>query len=96
MPAPARTPPVPPSRSTRPSRVKRNLLAVGSLGLAGLVPGLLSGCGSGLLPTTTANSYAPASGNWQFTSTASASARLTVSYDSYRLHVRAGTIYIYT
>ncbi len=79
-PTPARTSPRPPSR-TRPSQrkppsTKRRLLAVTSLGLAGLLAGLLSGCASGTLPETSANSFAALSGNWQFSSTSAATARL--------------------
>lgn len=57
-------PPHHPRQRTSPRR--RNLLKIVSLGLAGLLAGLLSGCG----PSTTsiaATSYARVAGNWQFT-----------------------------
>ncbi len=73
-----------PTRSPRrPSRTRRRILAVTSLGLAGLLAGLLSGCGTGSLSSAAAaaaaqpNSYAAASGNWQFSSTSSAALRLS-------------------
>ncbi len=47
-----RPPAAPPSPR---SRTRRRLLAVTSLGLAGLLAGLLSGCGTGILPSTTAS-----------------------------------------
>ena len=57
-------------------------MAVTSLGLAGLLAGLLSGCSSGS-PTTVSSgpltsTYASVTGNWQFSSTAAAAARLSV------------------
>ena len=66
-------------RSKRPSRTRRRLLAVTSLGLAGLVAGLLSGCSTQTASTSSvaANSYAQASGNWQISSSAPAAARLS-------------------
>ncbi len=69
-----------PSKTKRPSRTGRRILAVTSLGLAGLLAGLLSGCATGILPTSsyaTANSYTTLSGNWQFSSSAAAAARLS-------------------
>jgi len=67
------------SATKRPSRTGRRILAVTSLGLAGLLAGLLSGCATGILPSpsATANSYTALSGNWQFSSSAAAAARLS-------------------
>ncbi len=78
-PTPARTLAPRPPRTTRPSRTKRNLLAVTSLGLAGLLAGLLSGCATGAPSTTSPapNSYTQATGNWQFSSSSTAAARLS-------------------
>ena len=61
----------------RPSRTRRRLIAVTSLGVAGFLAGLLSGCGSGSLPAAPAGSFAQVSGNWQFSSTAGAAAHLS-------------------
>ena len=63
----------------RPSRTKRRLLAVTSLGLAGLLAGLLSGCASANMPGTplATNSYAQVSGNWQFNSSSPPASRLS-------------------
>ncbi len=72
--------PSPAARHTlarRPSRTKRRLLAVTSLGLAGLIAGLLSGCASGTITASSRNPFAQASGNWQFSSSAGAAARLS-------------------
>ncbi len=69
-----------PSKTKGPSRTGRRILAVTSLGLAGLLAGLLSGCATGILPTSssaTANSYTTISGNWQFSSSAAVAARLS-------------------
>lgn len=50
----------------------RKLLALTSLGLAGLLAGLLAGCSTSSTRSTTAPmpSYADLAGNWQFTSSA--------------------------
>ncbi len=79
-PAPARNLAPRPPRTTRSSRTKRRLLAVTSLGLAGLLAGLLSGCASGIVAgaSPSGNSYKEVSGNWQFSSAAAAAARLAV------------------
>ena len=79
QPAPARNLPARPLRTARRSRTRRRLLAVTSLGLAGLVAGLLTGCGAGTLSTGSSapNSYTAASGNWQFSSTSGVAARLS-------------------
>ena len=47
----------------------RKLLALTSLGLAGLIAGLLAGCAatSSTTPTAATQSYAQLAGNWQFT-----------------------------
>ena len=67
-------------------RRRRHLLAITSLGLAGLLVGLLAGCSSTPAPaasgTTTpvptpAVSYADMSGNWQVSSTTAANAGLS-------------------
>ncbi len=72
------TSPVPSSSvARRPSRTTRRILAVTSIGLAGLLVGLLAGCSAGIANTTSSSSYTEASGNWQFKSTASAAARLS-------------------
>jgi len=78
MPLPASTSALRPPSAHRPSRTKRRLLAVTSLGLAGLIAGLLTGCGSGILPssTTAPNPFAQAAGNWQISSSAATAARL--------------------
>jgi len=78
MPLPASTSALRPPSAHRPSRTKRRLLAVTSLGLAGFIAGLLTGCGSGILPssTTAANPFAQAAGNWQISSSAATAARL--------------------
>lgn len=70
------------SQTKGPSRTGRRILAVTSLGLAGLLAGLLSGCVSGTLPSsspagTVAPSYTALSGNWQFSSSLPAAARLS-------------------
>lgn len=58
----------------RPRRIRvgrRQLLALTSLGLAGLVAGLLSGCSNAMKaadPAEPAGSYAALAGNWQFAS----------------------------
>ncbi len=70
------------------SRRRRNLLAVTSLGLAGLLVGLLAGCSASgapaavaapivTAPATPAVSYADLAGNWQISSTAPTSAGLS-------------------
>ena len=75
--------PVPTSRPRRPGR-RRKLAALTTLGLAGLLAGFLTGCGSTSTPQSNtvapAKSYAAAAGNWKFTSGAAAFAgALTVS-----------------
>lgn len=66
------------SQTKRPSRTGRRILAVTSLGLAGLLAGLLSGCSGGTFPdSASTNSYTALSGNWQFSSSATAAARLS-------------------
>ncbi len=78
LPRPTRPSQTRPSRPRRPSGTGRRILAVTSLGLAGLIAGLLSGCAPGVSNTTSAsvNPFANASGNWQFNSTAAAARRL--------------------
>lgn len=53
----------------------RKLLALTSLGLAGLLAGLLAGCAttSSSTPATTTQTYADLAGNWQFTSAGNSS-----------------------
>ena len=64
--------PVPTTRPPRPGR-KRKLAALTTLGLAGLLVGLLAGCGTGNSPginaSTTAqtDAYSAVTGNWKFT-----------------------------
>ena len=61
----------------RPSRTTRRILAVTSIGLAGLLVGLLAGCSAGITNANSSSAYTDASGNWQFKSTATAAARLS-------------------
>ncbi len=65
-----------PVPTTRPRRLgrKRRLAALTTLGLAGLIVGLLAGCGTGNSPeinskssAASATSFVAASGNWKFT-----------------------------
>ena len=67
--------PVPVVRPSRPGRTRR-LIALTTLGLAGLVAGLLAGCGTGISPAintaTHPNSFAAVAGNWKFTTGSSA------------------------
>jgi hypothetical protein len=53
-------------------RAARGLIKVASLGVVGLLAGLLSGC-SATQTAPSVNSYAQAVGNWQFTSSAKTS-----------------------
>ncbi len=60
-----------PKFARKPSRRRRTVLALTSLGFAGFLAGLLAGCGSSpVAPLTSspANPYAAVAGNWQFTS----------------------------
>ncbi len=61
--------PLPIQRPIRPIR-KRKLLAITSLGLAGLLAGLLTSCSGGTEAVSSANtqSYAGITGNWRFAS----------------------------
>jgi len=80
MPSPAPAPNLPsrPQRTARSSGTRRRIFAVTSLGLAGLLAGLLSGCSTQTTSTaSTSTAFAQASGNWQFSSSATASARLS-------------------
>ena len=91
--------PLPASRPTPRSR-RRKLLALTSLGIAGLVAGLLSGCSS-LSQTATARTpipgnYAAVTGNWRFSATAGVPIELAGALAvegtqvSGRLHVVSG------
>ncbi len=75
--------PVPTSHPPRPGRTRR-VLALTTLGLAGLVAGLLAGCGTGISPAINTiahpDNFAAATGNWKFTTASSAFAgALTIS-----------------
>ncbi len=66
--------PIPTSNPPRPNR-KRTLAALTTLGLAGLIAGLLSGCSTAMSPvintstsTPAVAAFAAAAGNWKFTS----------------------------
>ena len=70
--------------SLRTRRRRRNLLTITSLGLVGLLAGLLTGCSASSSPTTTvasptssAPSYAELAGNWQISSSTPANAGLS-------------------
>lgn len=90
-------------RTSPALRLRRNLLAVTSLGIVGLLAGFLSGCAasaSGSVASTSAHSFAEVSGNWQISSASATHAALsslggalTVSGSTITgtLHALAGT-----
>ena len=82
--------PLPQLRPKRPHR-RRRLLALTSLGLAGLVAGLLSGCSNlsqaASSMSSNAESYAEVSGNWSFSSSAAAAIDLAGALSVQRTQV---------
>ncbi len=71
----AAKPNIPKKRPSIARKAARGLIKVASLGVAGLLAGLLSGCSVAASAASAPHviSYAQASGNWQFTSSAKTS-----------------------
>lgn len=61
-------------------RITRRLVTLASLGLAGLIAGLLAGCSSS--PRETANTPSPATTTWEFTTATTPSTPRSIPYDS--------------
>ena len=80
MPIPNALPPQPYPRRA-PVRLRRRVLTLTGLGLAGLLAGLLSGCASVTTvsnPAPSALAYAQLAGNWRFTTANASTPQLTL------------------
>ena len=62
------------------ARITRRLVTLASLGLAGLIAGLLAGCSSS--PRAAANPPSPSTITWEFTTATTPTAPRSIPYDS--------------
>jgi len=72
--------------STKPSRTARRLLKLASLGLAGLLAGLIAGCTASPEDAVNVPPYAHISNDWEFTPATAPNPKLTNLPDSIDAH----------